>query len=300
MNYDLLWLINQSKFLVQSPQLNETTPVETDPSLPMLQWERQINISQKYIQNLIVKSFKDYLGRNTTISLTSGTQTYSLPSNSIQVRLLERTDTDPDEKLLPFPLSNKYAYDNAIYNQESTLTNRYTIWGNNLYVVPNPPTATAQLWYIKRMTDLMYGTASSVTGSTIVFPSTPTFGTPSNEDDYYNGARLKIVSATTGAGQIQEITDYDAVTRTATVSWQNSITPTGTIKYSILSEIPEDYVELLLTRTAITMEISNKDSEAFNLLTGRYNEMEKDMTDGLSRICQENESIQYQSDAYYD
>lgn len=302
MNKDLLYLVQQSKYWVESPELDESDlSTETDASLPKKQWVRQINTTQRYIQNLIVKSVKDYFGKTKDYTLTAGTSEYALPSNAVQVKLFERTDPIYDQAMGIMELKDKYDYSAVASVYPTNEVNWYTIWGNNLYISPTTvgSSATAKLWYIKRMAELHQGTADSVTSSTIVFPETPNLGAVSNEDDYYNGARLKITSATTNAGQTVEITDYVASTRTATVSWTSG-TPTGTIKYSILSEIPEDYEELVTIRTALNASIKDKDSEAYGLVAGKYNELERDMITGLSRMMQEPERVTYNEDPYYD
>lgn len=79
---------------------------------------------------------------------------------------------------------------------------------------------------------IAFGTAQSVTGTTIQLASSETFA-----DDELIGATVLIRSATTGAGQSRVITDYVSATDTATVdTW--TTTPTGTITYVVFGTAP--------------------------------------------------------------
>lgn len=79
---------------------------------------------------------------------------------------------------------------------------------------------------------IAFGTAQSVTGTTIRLASAETFA-----DDELIGATVIIRSASTGAGQARVITDYVSATDTATVdTW--TTTPTGTITYIVIATPP--------------------------------------------------------------
>lgn len=79
---------------------------------------------------------------------------------------------------------------------------------------------------------IAFGTAQSVTGTTIQLASAETFA-----DDELIGATVLIRSASTGAGQSRVITDYVSATDTATVdTW--TTTPTGTITYVVFGTAP--------------------------------------------------------------
>lgn len=79
---------------------------------------------------------------------------------------------------------------------------------------------------------IAFGTAQSVTGTTIRLASAETFA-----DDELIGATVLIRSASTGAGQARVITDYVSSTDTATVdTW--TTTPTGTVTYVVFATSP--------------------------------------------------------------
>ena len=67
-------------------------------------------------------------------------------------------------------------------------------------IVPKP-TASDSDWYLVYEAGVIpylhYGTAASATGTTLVLDSTPSAGTISQRDDFYNNGYIRIVSATT-------------------------------------------------------------------------------------------------------
>ena len=88
------------------------------------------------------------------------------------------------------------------------------------------------------------GTAQAAAATTITLATSATYGTVDTRDDYYTGAKVEIISGTTGAGQISRITDYNGSTKVATVNtW--GVTPTGTIVYFI-RPVFRDYVQQYL------------------------------------------------------
>lgn len=79
-----------------------------------------------------------------------------------------------------------------------------------------------------------YGTAGTVTATTIVLPEN---GAPITDTNAIVGAIVHVRSATAGAGQSRYITAYNISTNTATVdTW--TTTPTGTVKVAVFAGAP--------------------------------------------------------------
>lgn len=76
------------------------------------------------------------------------------------------------------------------------------------------------------------GTAQSATTDTLVLSATEILNTT---DDYYNGMYVKI-TAGTGLGEMHLITDYDATSKTITLSDTWTITPDNTSQYLIVEK----------------------------------------------------------------
>ena len=266
----------------KSPQLDEAAlTTEVDSKLTISAWIDWINDSQQYHQNEVLQAAEDYFGSLQTISIVSGTQEYDLQGNELQIRLIERTDTDPERIIHPISINDRLLHEPGYSDLNIFRLPQFSyLWANKLGIAPEPTeSGTAQILYIRRLADLMYGTAPSATTTTIVFPETPDLGRVSNEDDYYNGSTVRIISGT-NAGQRAVITDYVGSTRTATVaSWPGG-TPAGTIVYEIVCDIPEQYQSAVPTYAAILAKISDSEDPAG--LMGLHAELKKQMTEGLT------------------
>jgi len=139
-----------------------------------------------------------------------------------------------------------------------------------------PPTQTGD-WTLQYQAAavpmLHYGTAQGVTSSTIQFADSATLGDISEEDDYYIGENIHIVSASSGSGQVRKITDYDGSTKTATVSPDFSPTPTGTVVYEIAPAIVDiNYTHLVALEIAHEILLTEGEydaAEAKKIMAGR-------------------------------
>lgn len=139
----------------------------------------------------------------------------------------------------------------------SSVTNETIRWYYNKgkLGIPSADTGTTiRVWYPKRPVPLFYGTVSSGTSNTIVFPSSPTAGELIPENDIYNGMLLKL-----NDGQVREITDYVASTRTATVDVAWGTTPTNANTVSLVSPIFPRFQELLHLGASLRLKIGLDD-----------------------------------------
>lgn len=274
-------LQNAKRYVAGSALLDESDlTTEVDSAIPIATWIQWLNDSQSYHMNEVIQCSQEYFGASSSISWVSGTQEYDMPSQNIRIRMIQRTDTDPDRVILPITINDRVRYEPNYPEWFNNIdrTHYSYLWDNVIGFAPEPTsTGTLTVLFIRRLPDLMYGTASSATASTIVFPATPDLGTLHIEDDYYNNAKVKIVSATAGAGQTRKITDYVGSTRTATVAF--SPTPTGTIVYSIECEIPEEYHPAVAMYAAIISKVVDED-QADNIKS-MWNELRTQMIAGI-------------------
>ena len=212
--------------------------------------------------NLVISAAEEYFGTLTTLSFVAGTQEYAIPGNTIQLRLLERTDTT-SRVILPININDRLQYEptNSDYSTDITPNYNY-LWNNMLGFSPTPTESLSDninVLYIRRLPDLSYGTASAAASTSLTLASTPSLGLTSNEDDYYNGATVKIISGTTGAGESRVITDYVGSTRVATVAaW--TVTPTGTIVYNVECDIPQQFHPAIPIFAAMIAKTGDDDS----------------------------------------
>ena len=299
---DLLRLLQNAKEIYgKSPLLDESAlTTEVDDKLTIAFWTDRLNESQQFHQNEVVRAAEDYFGASQTVSIVSGTQEYALQGNELQVRLIERTDTDPDRVIYPININDRLLYEPRYSNWSVFRLPQYSyLWDNMLGIAPSPSAAaTMQVLYIRRLADLMYGNAVSIADTNIVFPETPTFGRVSNEDDYYNGATVRILSAKTNPGQRAKITDYVGATRTATLAWPGS-TPTldgdDPAVYEIVCDIPEQYHEAVYLYAALSGGLADKEDMQGH--QQKHSMLLDQMTDGLiPRSSQSVRSVNYLED----
>jgi len=112
---------------------------------------------------------------------------------------------------------------------------------NTLGVIPSSGAQTIQVNYDRTLPEPSYGTpAVPYAAGTLVLAVTPTVGRTRLEDGYYEGAFVEIISGT-GAGQVGQVSAFDSVTRTCTMTENWAVTPDATSVYGIRVEIPEDY-----------------------------------------------------------
>ena len=164
------------------------------------------------------------------------------------------------------PLSNATSYLDAYMKDNFIVVNK------------DGYTTEVTLWYQKKVTNLFHGTAASGTTSTSLIFDSDMY--PVQEDDYYNGVLLDIVSGT-GAGKRLTISDYDAATYKATVD-QTVGTDTifGTI--SVLPEEAYDIITLLATLELLAKPSSTIDPKYFEHFASIYKDAKKGFDEWIS------------------
>jgi hypothetical protein len=135
------------------------------------------------------------------------------------------------------------------------------------------PTETLYAVTIDEPVAMSRGTAVAGSTTTITLASSASVGRTIEDDDYYNGARVYIVSGT-GSGQTGNITDYVGSTRVATATF--STAPDITSVYTIMDELPIVMADAVVLRAAVN--ISRTDASMDHALArflGEYERSEK-------------------------
>lgn len=293
---NFLELIQGGKWFAKSPQLDETDlTAETDSALPKAFWARMTNNSILYHMNLVIQAAQEYFATKKTISFVSGTQHYDIPGNAIKIRYLEKVDCDPDEVIKPISIDQrlKYTGEEDSTDDDDGSDHYAYLWGNLIGIVPNMDTGTGSVnvLIIRRLPDLSYGTVTGTpTQIEFILPATPTLGKTSIEDDYYNDATLRIISATTGAGQTSLVTDYVGSTRALTVDFDTA--PSNDAVYDFICDIPLEYHPAISLYSAILARArDNMDMTAVKEL---HNDLITQMLIGLApRWDTKNNIVQY-------
>lgn len=239
-----------------------------------------VNDEQLFVAGRILQAAPDYFDITESYSVVSGTQEYDLPINFVKANYCEYADSldvDSSRIILPIIHQLKRAYSRSPEANLGYIDSRYYLRRNKIGFVPSPTQSrTVTLHYARRLSPIHYGTATAGAATTITFPSTPTAGLVSNINDFYNGDCIYIVSGT-GAGQIRVISDYVGSTRVATVSSAWATNPSTDSVYSIISEIPPEFHDILPVGGAIRAlaKASQKETPASlsNLYETLFNQM---------------------------
>lgn len=115
-------------------------------------WTAYINAAKDELYDLLVSAYgEDYFTTSSTISLVSGTSSYSLPSDFYKLRGVDyKIDTLNYAPLKKFEFSNRNRYNYGTYFWRSRcLTYRYRIIGNKIHFTPEPnENNDIRIWYI--------------------------------------------------------------------------------------------------------------------------------------------------------
>lgn len=197
------------------------------------------------VWELMIDNNRYYYYATYDISTVASTWSYALPPDFERALILEdREGANADD----------HGIDIESAPPESRVgSTHWDIRGENLYL-HNCPTSTVsnkyRLYYVRRPAEMSYGTATAGAATTITLMGTATYGTTSNQDDYYNNSRILYVSGP-GAGTIATISDYDGGTKVATVGTGPGTTTTTV--YSILSDIPDAGAQLVCVKATLTL-----------------------------------------------
>lgn len=257
-----LEIIQSAKRAARSPVFDESAlQTEVDTALPKAFWMQALRDSIQFHQNLINQKMQDFFVGEDTISFVSGTREYTIPSKSITVRHIERTDVSPDEVVHPISIGHRKEIDDDYphstkYRQPDD--DFAYLWGPSTMGFGELPdsseTDNINILYIRRLPDPIYDILTGTPTTTSFIPSEatnyPSFGSLSEIDDYYNHARVRIISGT-GIGQTRKITDYVASTRTFTVSPAFAPAPVAASVIDIVLDIPAEHHEAVYTGMAL-------------------------------------------------
>ena len=254
---NILQLINAGKRLTRTPKMDESDPAtEVDDAITFDDWMEHLNAAQNYFHGKIIQAYEDFFVNEDTISYTTGTNEYNIPGQSVQIRVVERQGTNYNTNLHPITFDLDNAYTSPSNVPQEIYPQFFYLKGRKIGIVDADEAGTANIIYIRRLPDLMYGTATSPGATSFVLPVTPTLGKTSIVNDYYNGASFYFYSATLGSGQSVVCSDYVGATRVATYG-APTITPTGTTVVGTECEIPAQWHIAVASYAAVLAKIGD-------------------------------------------
>lgn len=194
---------------------------------------------------MLMKASQGYFETFADLDIVADAEAIALPHNFTATEK-SLTDLVRVEKILSqsrVPLQFRRRYDEvnstSAGGSGETYLPTYDFRGNNLVLEPTPSTAETdaiRVIYKALPPRLRSSTAQAGAASTITLDASA-----DPRDDYYNGARIYIVSGT-GVGQLRVISDYVGSTKVATVSVAWGTQPTSSSIFSTL--IHDDFPEI--------------------------------------------------------
>jgi hypothetical protein len=196
------------------------------------------------------------------ISVVSGTQLYALPPTVAQVWRVAKVNST----------TGLVEWEVWPGNEFSGHGGGFSIEGNMLRLLSDWKTSeTLQILYMPN-SDVAFhkGTASAVTATSITFATTPTDGSLDVRKNAYAGYLVRILSATTGAGEERLVTAYVNSTGVATINTAWDVTPTGTIVYEVIPQFSRLLKHIVCLRAAIDVLAQEGNQKRMQTLTAAY------------------------------
>lgn len=199
-----------------------------------------------------------------TMSVVAGTQVYQLPPNVGQVIRVARINSVtgiPEIEVWPGSELEFSGYG-------------FRIEGNQFRFMSIPTQSeTLQILYMPMGEAFIHkATASSSTSTTLVFPSSVTDGTLDTRVKAYAGYMLRILSDSNSIVQERIISDYDNITRTATVSVAFSPTLGGTIVYEVLPHYSRLIKHVVAIKAAMIILSNERNQKALAAQERQYSQ----------------------------
>ena len=219
-------------------------------------------------------------------SVTASTTYYDLPPNVQQIIDCQIPGTTTYGRTGVITARNR-----PIYALSTSLRREYTypqgvslVWrlhGNQIEFLPAvTSTTTVRMFYTRKLPKLHYGTAQiNVLTGQIILASSATAGEIGTGDDYYNGAWVYIAAT----DELREITDYAAGTKIATVGTAFGSAPSSSTVYTIMCELPDEWMPLVEMGAAIRLLSKSGESEVRSLLVEDYNTLYASLVSGSQR-----------------
>lgn len=120
---------------------------DTNDILPAL------NRAKDYAFDILARRYPEPILTNTTVAITSGTSSYSLPDNTFEDRLLKVDWRDTSGQ---YQELDRLSY-REVQDWESTVASQvpqyYTLIGRTYQLIPTPQSGTARIWYLEEPED---------------------------------------------------------------------------------------------------------------------------------------------------
>jgi hypothetical protein len=187
------------------------------------------------------------------VDIVADQESYSLPADLYKIHCVEIGDGAAEQtytKLADTIIAERWKYVGKASFSLSPTMMRWYLDGKNIGVVPKPSSARTnglKITYIPQPGELHTGLIAAADATTVTLQTSETAaeGPASGDDDAYNGQDLYIVSGT-GMGTKAEITDYEGLTKVATVTMPT--TPAAGSRYALVPKTEPQFDELIINK----------------------------------------------------
>lgn len=211
-----------------------------------------------------------------TLDVAAGTSEYLLPPSVESILRIAKINSEsgtPDWEIRP---ESPWSVRGPSFRLEGRVLRFEPFWQGD--------GASLELLYVPNGDfRLHYGTAGTVTTTTVVLATSPTLGTRDTRENAYVGAVLRIISDTNGVIQERTITAYNRTTKVATVTPAFSPALGGTVTYEVVpayERLLEKIVALYVARSLRTIAGDRTKADG---LKGLYVEARRALRIELSR-----------------
>ncbi len=176
--------------------------------------------------------------------------------------------------------------DRLFYTNQNvyTFNSAWSIRDQYIEFPQKPASGTIRIWYTRRPKGFFYATASAGSTTTATIGTAATFGQIIPTDDYYIGMKV----ARESTYEVSRITDFDAFTtsstHTVTFSPAFNTVVASTNVISIVSPLPDRYVQLIIDDAIRRIKVGHNDDDT--QYARMNNENEDKMRQGLNNLTQ--------------
>ena len=215
--------------------------------------------------DILLPADKGYGEYVSNISIVADQEFYAQPYGLIRMLWMSQLD---DDGLHVGTFRN-------IFRSERDIVAGVYITNHQIGVSPIPTetkTDALKLIYVRKPVPIHKAQASAVGATSLTLGTTAQLRQVLTQDNSYLGSRVQVLNATANEGEIATVTAYVGSTHVATVSWDN--TPTGTITYEVMPDLPLEAYDLWYLHTADQC-LSDHDAGSNTRLTKLGRDMSK-------------------------
>jgi len=198
-------------------------------------------LADRIFMDILLPADTGYGEYHADITFVADQETYDVPYGLVRFNWASELDDD----------SEHIGTERNIFRSERGLIAGVWLTERQIGISPIPTAADTdarRLYYVRKPMPMHKAEAQAATATSLTMGLNTHLGEMMTRTNAYLGTRVQVVGATTNEGEIATITAYNGSTHVATLAWDN--TPTGTITYEVMPDLPPEAYDLWWTMTA--------------------------------------------------